>query len=454
MLLESLFCPVQTMSSLFRPLLCLLLLCHCVASNARPTLTLSCMLPKEQPAFTLLQQLLSQAFEPLGYEVQLVDLPTDQVITQLRSGLLDGDCGRALTFDQVANLELVKVETPLRNTSLSPWALANRSDVIQKPRNVLRAAYYAPGLVLAGMVSQLGYVETVPVTNTSAGFSLLDQGRVDLFYGYDFAVAHYLEQQRDHRYQNLGATAIVPVHLFLHPRHASLAGPLASQLARGLTQTPMPVVAVQPTDVQLKPFRMVCVAELETDEFPMIERYFRAMFAQLGYRLSLSYEPPRRAAASLRRKHYDGLCGAIANFNQLWDMTLLRVATPVAHLSLQVWSTDPAWQLQSPQQFAGLRLAFVRGSPIITALLKGVNYQSLAEVPNTETGLKMLAARRVDVFLGVDFFVQHSLSRLALSEALYAAGTLLRFEAYPYVQPEFEALIQPLEQLIQARGPL
>lgn len=442
------------MPLLYRSMLAIVSLCLCQASSALPSLTLSCLLPQDQAAYPLLQGLLNQAFEPLGYQVQLVDLPTEQVIDGLRSGRLDGDCGRAYNFDQLTGLNLIKVASPLRNTSLSPWALAGRPQLKQQPRSQLRAAYYAPGLALASLVGQLGYAEVLPVADTAAGFALLDQGRVDLFYGYDFAVASYFARRPIQPYQNLGAAMIVPVHLFLHPRHAALAGQLAAHLVQLLVQTPIPAATPQAPDSKLKPFRMVCVAELESDEFPVIEHYYREIFARLGYQLLLDYEPPQRAAASLRRRLYDGLCGGTDNFNQLWDLSLLRVGAPVAHLALQAWSTDPALQVLSPQALSGRRVALVRGYPLTLQLLEDIQLQSQEEVTSTGTGLKMLAAKRVDIFLGIDFFVQHSLNRLSLSEAVFGSGLLHRFDVYTYLQPEFAELVTPMEQVIRARGPL
>lgn len=443
----------QRLASVLRAALGAAMLVGTGLCQALPTLTLSCLMPQDAPQRLQLEQVLGQAFLSMGYQLELAYLPTEQAIAALREGRLDGDCGRVANFNDFTGLSLVRVEQPIRNTALVPWALAGRKNLAFAPRQQLRVAFYTPGVAIESLLRKMNYQQLIPVPDTKTGFELLQSAEADLFFGYDFAIARHLAKQPSRAFVNLGAQMIIPIHLFLQPKHQRLAEELAQRLTELLEQSPIQAPTIATHATNLKPFRMVCIAEQESGGFTQIETYYRDLFAQLGYQVFLTYEPPQRAIASLRAKHYDGTCGGFEDFNRRWELTMTRVDEVSANLAITVWSNNPATEIRSIEQLAGKRVALVRGHSINPSALGAELWGATEFVSNTEIGLKMLAAGRVDAFVGFDYFIKSNINRLDLVNTVYRAGSLIQLDAYPYLQPEFEPLAAPLATLIKARGP-
>lgn len=82
-------------------------------------------------------------------------------------------------------------------------------------------------------------------------------------------------------------------------------------------------------------------------------------------------------------------------------------------------------------------------------------FQKIA-VSTDSLGLKMLAAGRLDLYIGSGMQVATSLNRLALRRPIYLAGTLTTVEFYPHLHRRHQHLAAPLaaelKRLIDARG--
>lgn len=427
-----------------------------VLSANHKVLTLGCVAKPEYHDYQHVIPLLRKAMTKLGYQLNIKTLSSDELIRQLRNGSLDGDCGRVYDYREVTGLELIKINPSVRQAYISGWALADNRPLKKTPKDMLQVASDERALALKTWVKKLGYKQVIYTPNTKKGLELLKQKKVDIFYGYESAIRSEYGATLDNEFVYLGPSIAIPVHTFLQPRHANLAKKLEPYLVKESKGNifKSPFSKAGPINNKKKQIRLICAAIDGSKEKQALDSYFHDIFSTLNYGLTLDYQPPARAISNLKKDLlYDGSCARHKDFATLNKLNLIRIESPVAKIAIEVWTGDPLLQISHLNQLRNMNIAYVRGLTGIKEMQKEDSPFKLIPVKNTKTGLKMLAANRVDAYIGLHYFISNTLSELSSQRPLFASGTVLNVPIYMFLQQRNQYLEKSLTKLIKEKGP-
>lgn len=179
-----------------------------------------------KPGF--IEELAREALRRAGYGLRVVPLPVERALQNANAGIEDGDLGRAAGFEKDYP-NLIQVPQPL--LELDFVAMSRRADV--DVRGWPGLARYSVGYVTGSKLLERqlqGVAEQTSVRDDAALFALLAADRVDVVLIYRWG--GYVAARQAGLAVRVHEPALlrVPVFIYLHRRHASLAPQLATAL--------------------------------------------------------------------------------------------------------------------------------------------------------------------------------------------------------------------------------
>lgn len=215
-----------------------------LAAEPAHVLRLSCAIKPGHPVHTILIDLYSQALAPLGYQVLLVYRPSRRGLVDAAAGQLDGDCARTPQVEDHQNYAMIRVPQPLWHITLYAWSY---NPALQDlPADALlngpyKLAYVRGNLTAEKLLKGRPTGSSLDVLTPEQGLKMLSARRIDALLGVRVLVeSAQRELQPDRRLFASAPLAQFSAYLYLHPRHRDLAGPMAEQLARLLSDPAHP----------------------------------------------------------------------------------------------------------------------------------------------------------------------------------------------------------------------
>ncbi|MGH1370810.1 MAG: hypothetical protein ACRBBW_02160 [Cellvibrionaceae bacterium] len=158
--------------------------------------------------------------------------------------------------------------------------------------------------------------------------------------------------------------------------------------------------------------------------------------------------PRARETHELSLGHVDGSC-ARTKMHAANLPNAIRVDAIIGSTKIRVWSLNATDEIRSLEDLRpDLRIAYVRDTTLIARNLKDYRGQ-LVPITTMLTGIKMLAAGRVDYLIGLDNVYQASLEETTFQSSIYAVGSIGMIEAYPYFHRSRSDLTERLEALLR-----
>jgi hypothetical protein len=186
-------------------------------------------------AFT--QKIYPAAFGRAGKQVRISPMPGERSLIEANSGRLDGDAARfgsAKVENQYPNL--IRVQEPLLVSSTSVFSIQfsanirNWSDIVDLSPGIVYVRGYK---LVESRLSAMGLKQRAfHVADHGKALRFLMAGRADVLISTEPAVRSYLSRRefRNAGIHRIGVLEKNALHLYLHKRHAELAGRMAEIL--------------------------------------------------------------------------------------------------------------------------------------------------------------------------------------------------------------------------------
>jgi len=209
-----------------------LLLCCCAtpcAVAAPPVLQIATSLSKSELSGRIEQQL-QQAYQQLGYQMQLVRLPAGRSLQMTNQGLYDGELFR---IDGVQHEfpQLLQVPVQLASIKLLAYVASPRAQELQQwaRQSDLRIGYVR-GFRLVSQVRFAG--KALPVTTLEQALGMLRQGKVDVLLEDQQSLLSLLPEGLAEAgiSAQSGVLAEAGLYHYVHQRHAAIVPSLSRTL--------------------------------------------------------------------------------------------------------------------------------------------------------------------------------------------------------------------------------
>lgn len=177
----------------------------------------------------------------------------------------------------------------------------------------------------------------------------------------------------------------------------------------------------------------------------------------LEYDFTVRSEPDMRALAMAARGESDGICLRPKHYMEHFSInSLIRIDVAIIHINVQIFSHQQGLSITPSTQLSshGKTVSFRRGNYWAEHYLKTQEGVTYFDVTESSTGLKLLAARRIDYFVGFEPTITQLMRNEDYQRNIYLSGTLRRVALYAYINKKHKSLVRPLrEQLTRLLGP-
>lgn len=187
-----------------------------------------------------------------------------------------------------------------------------------------------------------------------------------------------------------------------------------------------------------------------------LNRLFTDAFDALGYDFTMHYRPNQRSLMEANAGISDGECARTLEYGQNNpEANLVRVDALLARTSMEAWSHSTERTFESEQDLIRepLSIGYVRGHVVVKELIERLDLPRLTPVTSTEHGLKMVSARRLDLFIGTSVSTRQELKNIDLTNPIYSVGHVLDIEGYAYLNEKHKLLLPALVRELSKRLP-
>lgn len=415
------------------------------ANDSRPTMTFACEARPEQPNYSIVKKYLTHIFDQLGYRYIQQYANIDETIFLLKSGQVDGDCGRLDGFVERSGLHnYTPIGPAYIQVVFSRWYV----NPPLRPRQEQRVGYNENALVLKGHLMKMGYKNLYPIDTTEGSIERLRSGEWDLVVNYDRAMAS-IDSSSDHQdIKRSDSFVTLPARPYVTKAMAQKLEENWGKAAKDFfTQRTSVKTEIEIPRMGADKIIFACSVHQKSSVFNLLERRYSRLFAQLGYDYQQISMPRGRETHELSSGNIDGTCGRTYQhaFNQ---PNTVRVDHIIATSSIRVWSLSAADDIRSVEDLvAGRRIAYTRGTTSLDQMLE--RYRgSVAPITDLMTGIKMLAAGRIDYLIGIDNIYQSLITDTVFQTPIYGVGNLGLIEVYPYLHRSRSAVAEKLKALL------
>ncbi len=399
------------------------------------------------PDYRYLESAIKPVIEKLGYSLLIHQYAGDLAVEKIRRKVVDGDCGRAGMFRERFDLDLIQVRPAFRTASISVWGPKRYAAAAQKHPETLRLGYLN-GPYFKKVVSDVGFKPYKAFESVATLLAALDDQDVDIILTYD---ATLLANRNGHPKQSevikLKQIAALPVYLYLQPERALLERPLSDAIRQTKKATPYSVRIDQALPVRgEKEIIFGCSIAKSSEVFPVIEGFYRQIFHKLGFDFTMIALPRAREVAELNRGALDGSCGRenIEPFTSNKNMQMIDI--PIAEVTFDVLALSAQGQIKNLSQLpTGSSVAYVRGSEKLKRVLQATSNLKLIRVTTPDIGMKMLAAKRIDYFVGANATYTEVIERSDFNVPFYTVFSLGEMIMYPYIHVRHARLVGDIE---------
>jgi len=199
-----------------------------------------------------------------------------------------------------------------------------------------------------------------------------------------------------------------------------------------------------------------CWVTPDVPAYSRLEKLYRASFGALGYEFVMHHRPNQRSLMEAESGQTDGDCARTHNYTrQNPDSRLVVVDTLIAQSTLEAWAHRDGLTLSSPEDLyqEEWRIGYERGNVAVQALINEHSLPAVIPVVSSKSGLKMLAAGRIDLFIGTSVSIRQTLEQLALPEPIYPAGDLMVLRGHAVMNERHRDLAPKLAKELKKRLP-
>lgn len=423
------------------------------------TIRFTCIAPEGTPVFKYANQIYSQVFKELGYRFELMSVTPKKVFDLFEANKVDGDCGHVERFASELKTQLY-LQVPSAITAVSYGAWSNKPlTYLLKGKNGsdLRAGYIENTLGALEIFSDAQHTNIKAFPDSASGLRELRKGNIDIWVNITYSMKQWHSLQRPKYFSLIRA---YPVYPYLHTKYKQLLKPMSELLQRKVLELPYSkfltsqVLSVNPKVIPDNAIHFNCPVRRGSSVFQTVNKLYETAFSALGREFYMSYAPSARSIVNIKSGLVDGDCGRGDNFlKSEGGRDFVRVDAPVARVKYRVWSYSPDHLISNINDILkGHYSVAYRNGVRIDELFKLYPSIKVYKTTSAEQALKMMAARRVDVFIDIDEVVVDLLQGTQLLEPIYNVGTLLEVDLYPVMHKKHSALAKQLSDKLKSQS--
>jgi len=207
------------------------------------------------------------------------------------------------------------------------------------------------------------------------------------------------------------------------------------------------LLAISTAGMARETIHFTCVQPTDSTAFQYLLPLYQEAFDALDLNFSMTSNPALRDVAEANAGRSDGQCLRSYNYAETEGVeNLHRVEVLVWTGSYQMWghSSDTNFSLKSTDAFTGYRIGYRRGIAPVRDYLKRRKVTVTEKPATTAIGIKMLAAKRLDIYIDGESSIADARRDLLLRQPLYLLGTIEQVKTYPYLHKRHRHLATPL----------
>jgi len=176
---------------------------------------------------------------------------------------------------------------------------------------------------------------------------------------------------------------------------------------------------------------------------------YEPSFKQLGYKFELRHYPILRVASELLNGNIDGIC-AISKvaYSKIKSEQSTMLSVKVGTASIRAFTTDKKISKKQISEFdsSQLKIGYVPGGASETLIHKSSITSS--SIANTELGVKMLIANRLDVFIALDVLANGAIDNLGSKVKIHQGKPLKTVNYYPLLNNQHKNISYKLNTIL------
>lgn len=172
----------------------------------------------------------------------------------------------------------------------------------------------------------------------------------------------------------------------------------------------------------------------------------------MGYGFKLISQPGERAMIDANQGIVDGEAGRIKNIDSKRYANLIRVPYPIATMKDGAYAIDASIKIEGWESLSGkpYRVGLLKGIKSVEQKLpRYVDHAHIVTLSSVEQCLKMLHARRIDVFIVGTQVEETGYMKSGAYKDVKCVGIVETKVLYPWLHQRHKNLVQPLAEILK-----
>lgn len=432
------------------------------ASAKGKTVYFVCVIGPTAPFYEYVEYAYAKVFNSLGYQFELIAIKPEEAPGLLMDGQADGDCGHIPGYAKLKGIEgYLELDISMAALSYGAWS----DEPIPKglrdgtPISPSVRIGYLKGIAGAEAVIEASQHSNVTMFNSlDDGKLALSRGEIDIWVGRVLGVSQFNFRDKPKYYEILKTYPVIPL---LHERLAADADAIEKMLAKEFS------VLSYPGYLKMKLAKLLdrpdkntihfnCILNDRSPLFHKMVSAYRKAFKQMGKEFYMTTELPGRALANLNSGMADGSCARTKKVLGAFDrQQLIVIDVPVMRVEFQAWGHDAALEVGGVEGIIkqNLRVGYRYGLLNMEQFLQRVPQSHLQKVIHVEQGVKMLAAKRLDIYIDSTERVNQAIQSIEFNTDLYPLDVLLVEKAFPLLNSKHRDIAEGVGRHLREQIP-
>ncbi len=431
------------------------------AGELKP-LYFTCVIDSEAPYFDYIEYTYAKILEPLGYRFSLISGRPEEVRGWLSEGQADGDCGHIPGYTEHHGIEGYR-ELDISMTALSFAAWSNQpipeglktGGAID---NSVRVGYLNGLTGSEILLRRSGITNTVVYDSVNDGKLALHKGEIDIWLGRVLGVSQFTFRDKPKHVAVLKTYPVIPL---LHHSLKEHADSLAKQLGKEFTTFTFPeYIKLQDRHAASVPLgksiHFNCPLNYQSPLFHKLVSVYRHAFKELGKEFYMTTTLPGREMANLTSGLIDGSCGRSEKIFENFERdSIVLVNVPVMNVEFQVWThlKDLDVSHLADLNDGKLRVGYRYGLVVVEREFQSFPEEQISKVIHSEQGVKMLAAKRIDIYVDASERLHQAFKRVQFDTDLKLLEVKLDTTIYPVLNAKHRAIADAFEAVLKKQKP-
>jgi len=185
--------------------------------------------------------------------------------------------------------------------------------------------------------------------------------------------------------------------------------------------------------------------------FPKLSAIYKEAFGRMGYGFKLISQPGERAMIDANQGIVDGEAARIMTISTERYANLIRVPHPILTVQDGAYAIDGSIKIEGWESLMGkpYRVGLLKGIKSIEQKLPlYVDKKHIVTLSGVEQGIKMLKAKRIDVFIISTQVEDSAFMKSGVYKEVKCGGIVETKVLYPWLHKRHKQLLQPLADIL------